>query len=271
MRTVTPDQALDAREELADELLDGEGAIRITAALRPDQLRTGRELIRSAPADREGERLRIWRVLGLGPVFEELIQLPAVLAVVDTLLGDQATLGSIGANRILPGGEGQTPHIDYPHWDTYNPTAWPRRFSAAYALNTQVTILLDDFTETNGATAWVPGTQKLMAFPDPEDFASRAQRMTGSAGDVLVFNGACWHCSMPNHSDAERTGLLLQYLPKFVRPMENLFAGLPRAVIDRATPTVRRLLGLHGRTVTTADLPRDCPEVPEPRRAAIPS
>lgn len=267
MTTVVAADAATSADALADELLDGAGAVRLTGAVTPEQIHDARERIRRAPADRDGERLRIWRVLGLGEVFEALVQLPPVLAIVDSLLGDQATIGSVGANRVLPGGRGQGAHIDYPYWDVYNPTAYPRRFAHAYALNAQVTILLDDFTEANGATAWAPGTQSLLRFPaDRDEFDQRAQRMTGSAGDVVVFNGACWHCAMANESTLERTGLLLQYLPKFVRPMENLFEGLPPQVLDRATPTMQRLLGLHGRTVDTADLPDDCPEVPEPPR-----
>lgn len=95
------------------------------------------------------------------------------------------------------------------------------------------------------------------------DVATRVEE----AGDIVIFNGAGWRCAMANSSDAERTGLLLQYLPKFVRPMEDLLTDLPSEVLDRATPTFRRLLGIHGRVVDTADLPDDCPEVPEPPRS----
>lgn len=267
MRTVTVDEAMADPGRLADELLDGAGAIRLTGAVDATTLSDARERIRSAPADRDGERFRVWNVLQLGRVFEELVQIPAVLSVVDALLGDRATLGSIGANRVLPGGRGQGAHIDYPYWDVYNPSAYPRRFSTTYALNCQVTVLLDDFTAETGATAWVPGTQSLLRFPeDRSEFDAAAERMLGQAGDVVIFNGACWHCAMPNEGSVERTGLLLQYLPKFVRPMEDLVSDLPDEVLARATPTLRRLLNLHGRVVDTADLPDDCPEVPEPPR-----
>jgi len=267
MLTITPQEVADRAEELADELLDGEGAIRLTNVIEPADLADARERIRAAPADRDGERYRVWNVLHLGEVFERMVQIPEVLAIVDTLLGDRATLGSVGANRVLPGGRGQGAHIDYPYWDVYNESAYPRRFSTAYPLNCQVTILLDDFTAESGATAWAPGTQDLLQFPNTRDeFDSRSKQMIGVAGDIVIFNGACWHCAMPNESDAERTGLLLQYLPKFVRPMEDLLTGLPTVVLERATPTLRRLLNLHGRVVDTADLPDDCTEVPEPPR-----
>lgn len=266
MLSVTTEDAANRAEDLADELLDGAGGIRIEGVLTADEIVDARERIRGTDAQLAGQRLRVWGLLGMGEVFERMVQLPGVLAVVDALLGDRACLGSIGANRIPPGGNGQLPHIDYPHWDTYNPAAWPRRFGPGFALNTQATILLDDFTEANGATAWVPGTQTLMEHPDPETFDERSERMTGRAGDALVFNGATWHAAMPNNGQGERTGVLLQYLPKFVRPMEDLLTGLPPHVLERATPTLRRLLNLHGREAADGDLPQGCPEIPEPRR-----
>ena len=36
-----------------------------------------------------------------------------------------------------------------------------------------------------------------------------------------MFVGTLQHCAMPNHSQASRSVLLLQYLPKWVRPMED--------------------------------------------------
>ncbi len=270
MRTIDAPDVYDERELIADDLLHGHGALRIMNAISTTDLADARQRIIDAPADRDGQRLRVWRVLALGEVFERLVQLDPVLTVVDIVLGDQAIIGSVGANRVLPGGRGQGAHIDYPYWDIYNPSAYPRGFSAAYALNLQVTILLDDFTESSGATAYVPGTQTLLRFPTSrQEFDVGAQRMLGRAGDVVVFNGACWHCAMDNDSEDERTGLLLQYLPKFVKPMERLLETVPAEAMARATPTMRRLLGLHGRTVDTADLPDDCAEVPEvPRSGA---
>ncbi len=38
----------------------------------------------------------------------------------------------------------------------------------------------------------------------------------------MLFFGLLQHCAMPNRSDKSRTGLILQYLPKYVRPMEDL-------------------------------------------------
>ncbi|RMH75624.1 MAG: phytanoyl-CoA dioxygenase [Actinomyces sp.] len=264
---VGADEVTARVDALVDELLDGCGAVRIGGVLPAERVAEARRLIRRAPGGSEGGRHRVWGLLGLGEVFVEMVQLAPVLALVDALLGDLCILGSIGSHRLLPGARGQGAHIDYPYWDLYNPEAYPRRFGAAYSLNCQVTICLDDFDADSGATAWVPGSQRHLSFPgDRASFDAAASRLTGRAGDALVFNGACHHASMPNTGDRERTGVLLQYLPWFVVPMEDLAATVPSSVLADATPTLRRLLGLHERGVDTIDLPPDCPRVPEGRR-----
>ena len=48
---------------------------------------------------------------------------------------------------------------------------------------------------------------------------------------------------MPNNSDSERTSILGQYLPKFVKPMENLLESVNPDIQASATPALRQLLG----------------------------
>jgi ectoine hydroxylase-related dioxygenase (phytanoyl-CoA dioxygenase family) len=161
-------------------------------------------------------------------------------------LGSEFIMGSIAANRILPGGPGQEPHIDYPYWDFHSPETHPVNINSAFPLNGQVTIMLDPFTEETGATAYVPGTQRELRYPDEGDgFFDRCERMLGEAGDTVVFFGAVWHCAMPNRSTIDRSAIITQYLPKFVKPMEDLPAALPEAFVKAASPDIRQLLGLN--------------------------
>ena len=41
------------------------------------------------------------------------------------------------------------------------------------------------------------------------------------SGDAFCFLATLQHCAMPNHSQASRTVILIQYLAKYVRPMED--------------------------------------------------
>jgi ectoine hydroxylase-related dioxygenase (phytanoyl-CoA dioxygenase family) len=69
--------------------------------------------------------------------------------------------------------------------------------------------------------------------------------MIGEPGDVALFYGVTWHCAMPNKSDHDRNAVLIQYLPKWVKPMEDMPAALPQSFIDAASPDIRQLLGLN--------------------------
>jgi ectoine hydroxylase-related dioxygenase (phytanoyl-CoA dioxygenase family) len=249
----------DQIEQIIDELLAGQGAVVIRQGFTADEIAEARELIMSYSADEEREthfvggsmdkvhlQRRVWNLLNKGEIFETMVQHPTVVAITSAFLGDEFILGSIAANRLLPGGPGQEPHIDYPYWDLYKRSSFPARINSSYPLNLQATILLDPFTPESGATAFLPLSQKELTYPDEADrdaFHANAQRMLGDPGDIVLFNGMCWHCAMPNVSDADRSGVLIEYLPKFITPLEDQRSGVRQEVIDRGTPMLRQLMG----------------------------
>jgi ectoine hydroxylase-related dioxygenase (phytanoyl-CoA dioxygenase family) len=57
-----------------------------------------------------------------------------------------------------------------------------------------------------------------------------------------MFFGLLQHRAMPNRSKSARTGLILQYLPKYVRPMEDLRASVDEEVLAAASPQLRKML-----------------------------
>jgi ectoine hydroxylase-related dioxygenase (phytanoyl-CoA dioxygenase family) len=244
---------------LLDELLTGGGALAIRGAFPPHEIAEARALImhysstesdkvthfHGAHEDQVGLQRRVWNLLDKGEVFERMVQHPAVMRIVGAFLGEAFIMGSVAANRICAGGPGQEPHIDYPYWDLYQRADFPIAINSSYPLNAQATILLDDFTEENGATAYLPGSQKTLVYPDDEaTFRANAVRQTGRAGDCIVFNGMVWHCAMPNRSEDDRTGVLIEYLAKFVTPLEDQRNGVRPEVIERASPVLRRLMSL---------------------------
>jgi ectoine hydroxylase-related dioxygenase (phytanoyl-CoA dioxygenase family) len=113
-------------------------------------------------------------------------------------------------------------------------------------MNAQVSIILDPFTDESGATAYVPGTQKELRYPtEADDFYGKCERMLGEPGDTVIFFGAAWHCAMPNNSDHERNAVLTMYAPKWVKPLEDMPAALPRDFLDKASDDLRQLLGFN--------------------------
>lgn len=255
---IAPEDVEAQLPAILDVLLTGFGSVVIEQAVTPDDVIDQRERLLNLSA-REGDKVthfqganadqlhlqrRVWNLLNKGEVFERMAEIPAVTTIASAFLGDEFHMGSIAANRLLPGGPGQEPHIDYPYWDLYKTSSFPMGINSSFPMNLQATILIHDFTEKNGATAMVPYSQDTLHYPDDrEAFDRDAVCQTGRAGDVVVFNGMCWHCAMPNHSDDDRIGVLIEYLPKFVRPLED-HSVVRDDVVERATPMLRQLLGV---------------------------
>jgi hypothetical protein len=247
---------------ISDELLRGKGAVRISGLFAPDRIAEARAIV-MAHSENEGEKVthfqgkaeaegridlqrRVWNLLAKGEVFSRMAAHPELMTVLRLFLGSEFTMGSIAANRILPGGPGQEPHVDYPYWDFHKPETHPIGLNGSFPMNAQATILLDPFTESSGATAYVPGSQRELRYPtDADRFHEHAERMLGEPGDTVLFFGAVWHCAMPNRSDHDRSAILIQYLPKWVKPLEDMPAALPAGFIERAGPDLRQLLGLN--------------------------
>lgn len=249
------------RSELARELLAGKGYALLPQVISREDVVEAKEIIvkhsekhsekvthfQGGQESRRHLQRRVWNLLNKGEVFERMVQLPCLMDAVGSFLGDEFCMGSVAANRILPGGPGQEPHIDYPYWDLHKPASFPYNLASMFPLNCQVTILLDDFTPENGATAILPGSQVWCRYPqegEEKTFFDSAERMLGKAGDAAIFFGLAWHCAMPNHSNADRTAILIQYLPKFVKPMEDQQRGVSEDVKSRATPALKQLLGM---------------------------
>lgn len=252
--------AVDA-DVVCGELLNGHGAVAITGLFSGDQIAEARRIVMAhseatvdtvthfqGDAENRGvldRQRRVWNLLAKGTVFADMASHPTIVTLLRRFLGSAFIMGSIAANRILPGGPGQEPHIDYPYWDFHQPETHPVGINASFPLNAQVTILLDPFTVDNGATAYVPGSQRMLRYPTEEDrFTELCTRMVGKPGDTILFFGAVWHCAMPNRSDADRSAVLIQYLPKWVKPMEDIPAALAPSFIDEASEDMRQLLGL---------------------------
>lgn len=197
-----------------------------------------------AHSDKIHLQRRVWNLLNKGQVFVDMVQHPAVMAVFSKILGKQFILGSYAANRLLPGAPGQEPHIDYPYWDMHDEAEFPAHMNASFHMNCQSLISLHDFTIENGATAVVPASQTRGTYPNAQQFEEEHIQLECPAGSLLLFVGMIWHCSMPNNSQADRTSILGQYLPKFVKPMEDLKASVNADIATSGTPALKQLLGL---------------------------
>lgn len=249
-------------QAIVHELLHGGGAVGISGLFTPEEIAEARAIVMehseeeaekvthfqgaAADAGKLNLQRRVWNLLGKGEVFSRMAAHPVLMDILRAFLGTEFIMGSIAANRILPGGPGQEPHVDYPYWDFHKPETHPVGLNGSFPMNAQVSVLLDPFTEESGATGYVPGSQKELRYPTKADnFHENCEQMTGEPGDVALFYGVTWHCAMPNNADHDRSAILIQYLPKFVKPMEDMPAALPKSFVEEASPDIRQLLGLN--------------------------
>ena len=243
------------------EITQGSGVIVIKDVYSKEQISSAREVINNfaenqetkethfnAEAEASGKihlQQRVWNLFGKDKIFSELITHDLIFELMSKLLGTKFITGSYCASRLLPGAPGQELHIDYPYWDFYEDETFPDGLNGSFLQNCQATIPLDVCSNKSGATAFIPGSQKKLKYPNKNDDFSKMEQMIANPGDLIFFNGNCWHGASPNKSNQQRAALLIEFLPKYIKPVEDLVTYLSEDFKNNSNPKVRQLLGLN--------------------------
>ena len=233
-------------KEDADEIINGKGYVVIPNLFSKEEIKEAKELIdqnmekllKEAGKDSavQGEydnkkdganlvqgKIVLWSLIYKGKIFEKMAQKKRIVDVFKKILGNSVVLGSFAARTVNPGDKSQLPHVDYPYFDMHTMDKYPQNMNFSFLMNCQSTIMIDDFTEDNGATALVPGSQKWGTYPkDTKRYFDECINVTGESGSAFLMTGACWHGSYESKKDSgDRRAILGQYLPGFVKPMED--------------------------------------------------
>ncbi len=180
---------------------------------------------------------RVWNLVNKGKIFADMIQHPSVLEFQEYLLGNNCTLSSFTVNLIGPGSPVSGLHIDYPLSNL--PTPHP-----SFALCANSVYLLDDFSLENGATRLIPGSHKRGYGPSPGEMYDDVIQVTGKKGDIIIVHGHIWHSSGENHTDRDRVALLGFFCRSFMKPQQDHLKLIATDIIEEASPTLKRLLGM---------------------------
>ena len=144
-------------DTIIEELLHGSGAVAISGLFAPEEIAEARAIV-MAHSEKEAEKVthfqgaaeqegkiklqrRVWNLLAKGEVFSRMAAHPVLMDILRKFLGTEFIMGSIAANRILPGGPGQEPHVDYPYWDFHKPETHPVGFNGSFPMNAQVSVI----------------------------------------------------------------------------------------------------------------------------------
>jgi Phytanoyl-CoA dioxygenase (PhyH) len=128
-----------------------------------------------------------------------------------------------------------------------------RTFSGDLHLMVQLLVMLDDFTEENGATYLLTGSHRLREKPDEEAFFRDAARAVGPAGSIVVFNSNLWHAAGVNRSDRPRRALTLNFTRPFVKQQLDYPRALGYERVEGLSPVLRQLLGYNARVPVSLD------------------
>lgn len=194
-----------------------------------------------------GRHQRVWNLLNKGQVFSDLIQKPLVLEAMEWAFDRQTShqkyfLSSLQANILMSGAEPQQWHLDTPIPEPHPP----------WIIKANTLWLLDDFTETNGATEVVPGSHLIPRRPRPDDaiITDKGIKVIAKAGSVIFTHGALWHRSGHNQTENSRVALLGSFAASFAREIaneENILSVVDPSILAQASDDLKRILGVgHG-------------------------
>ena len=221
--------------------LDRDGYATIPEAIDPLQVKAARHdleaILESTPLGRddfEGRRTRrVYALFAKTRALDSLAIHPDVLALLDRLLVNYQLSAPAGI-AIGPGESAQPLHPDdaiypipRPHPELVVNVMWP----------------LEDFTEANGATRVVPGSQHWTDQRPGPDTPTVSVEMP--AGTALVYLGSLWHGGGANRTDQTRLGVVLHYAVGWLRPVENHVLAVPPALARTLPERLQELLGYN--------------------------
>jgi ectoine hydroxylase-related dioxygenase (phytanoyl-CoA dioxygenase family) len=180
--------------------------------------------------------LRTGALIARSPASHAVIQNPLVLQTTDRVLAD-ATSYHIHLTQVIAIGPGESPQPI--HRDQWAFDFFP--FPKGYEVQCNTLWAMTDFTEENGATRVVVGSQ---ADPDRKRFSlGQTEPAEMEAGAVLLYTGAIYHGGGPNQSEATRYGMNVTYARSWLRQEENQYLSVPRKVARDLPEPLLRLMG----------------------------
>jgi len=228
----------------------------ITAALKEDGAAIVDNILAPAEVDAVAAELKPWmdktpfgpdefsghrtkRTGGLvarSPKCRELVMHPLILGAAGELLSHAASfqLHLTQVIAIGPGEPAQMIHRDQWAFDFFP-------FPKGYEVQCNTIWAMTDFTEENGATRVIPGSNKFedkMRFEEKDTIPAEM-----SKGSVLFYTGSIYHGGGANRSDMTRVGINVTYNLSWLRQEENQYLSVPIEIARTLPVDLLKLIG----------------------------
>jgi ectoine hydroxylase-related dioxygenase (phytanoyl-CoA dioxygenase family) len=215
-----------------DELASEEQIDAITAEMAPfvDATPPGSDDFSGRNTRRTGA------LIARSPSSHALIQHPTILGVTGKLL-HRAQSFQLHLTQVIaigPDSPGQSIHRDQWAFDFFE-------FPDDYDVQCNTIWALTDFTEANGATRLMPGSQHLPNVHTHTVEETVPAEMT--KGSCLLYTGKVYHGGGANTSEETRMGLNITYDVGWLRQEENQYLSVPREIAETLPDDLLRLMG----------------------------
>jgi len=202
-----------------------------------EELKPWLDATKMGPDDFSGfQTRRTGGLIGRSKTCRELVMHPTARDVVSGVLS-HATSWQLHLTQVIaigPGESGQVIHRDQWAFDFFP-------FPSGFEVQCNTIWAMSDFTEENGATRVIPGSNKLA---DKLEFSvEQTEPAEMPAGSVLFYTGALYHGGGANRSKDVRYGLNITYALSWLRQEENQYLAVPHDVARTLDDDLLRVMG----------------------------
>ena len=233
-----------ASPEAIAEIVKRDGAVIIDALVTPEkmdaaaaELKPFIEATKFGPDEFSGRRTkRTGGLVARSPLCREFVMHPLILGVTKNVLS-QATSFQLHLTQVIaigPGEPAQAIHRDQWAFDFFP-------FPKDYEVQCNTIWALTDFTEENGATRVIPGSNHFedkLKFKEEETVPAEMKK-----GSVLLYNGSVYHGGGANRSHATRIGINITYNVSWLRQEENQYLSVPLEIARTLPVDLLKLIG----------------------------
>ena len=228
----------------------------VAEILRLEEEGVSRQLVNPAHGYRT---TRFHDLLNLGALWRQLPIHESILPVMQRVIGDDCLLNTYGSISIDPGETHQPIHVDdATFFGIVNSSGAgdsalfdrPRLYQGGWRkpILINAMVALCDFTEENGATRVVPGSNRL-PYPLAEDSGTWLRESVPAVmtkGSVCFVEGQCVHGGGPNTTaDQRRHAVAVSYCAGYLRTQENFLLSLAPETVAGFPDELQHLLGLR--------------------------